>query len=264
MKTKRIQEIEDYIFTKGTLSLDELCSHFNVSKNTIRRDINVILKKGTLKKVYGGVTVADNGLVPFEDRDISHQSEKKAISQSAAQFIEENDIVFIDSGTTTRHIMDFIPPARKATIVTNNLDVINKAVQLENIRIIVIGNMYKRSTNSFIGIDNLATLDKYNIDKAFMATTGISISRGMTNTDFFEFSIKKKIVEKAHFIYILADHSKFDKYTLLTYAPFERADVLITDQELDNKYKIYCREHQIQVYLPSEKGMSGKSKQSVD
>ncbi|MDD9150235.1 MULTISPECIES: DeoR/GlpR family DNA-binding transcription regulator [unclassified Sporolactobacillus] len=248
MKTKRLQEIEDYVVRHETVTLDELCKHFDVSKNTIRRDINTILKKGTIKKVYGGVTIADPGLIPFSDRDTSNQNEKIAISRCAAQFIEENDIVFIDSGTTTRHIVEFIPSTRNATIVTNNLDVINSASQLPNLRIIVVGNVYKRDTNSFIGLDGWDVLEKFNIDKAFMATTGLSISRGLTNTDILEYSIKKEIVKKSHVLYVLADHSKFDKYTLLTYAELDRVDALITGAPLKNEYAIYCKEHDINVY----------------
>ncbi|WP_332237724.1 DeoR/GlpR family DNA-binding transcription regulator [Sporolactobacillus sp. KGMB 08714] len=252
MKTKRLQDIENYIISHEIVSLDELCKKFNVSKNTIRRDINTILGTGTIKKVYGGVTVADPVLIPFSKRDTSNQAEKIAISKCAAQFIKEDDIVFIDSGTTTRYIVDFIPATLSATIVTNNLDVINSAASLPNIRIVIVGNVYKRETNSFISLDNQNTFDKFNIDKAFMATTGLSLTHGLTNSDFLEFPIKKEIVAKSNKLFVLVDHSKFDHYTLLTYLNLDRIDVLITDEKLKNEYEIYCKEHEIKVYQTSE------------
>ncbi|MCI1856931.1 MAG: DeoR/GlpR family DNA-binding transcription regulator [Sporolactobacillus sp.] len=255
MKTKRLQDIENYVISHEIASLDELCQKFHVSKNTIRRDINTILKRGTIKKVYGGVTVADPGLIPFSERDTSNQIEKIAISKCAAQFIEENDIVFIDSGTTTRHIVDFIPATISATLVTNNLDIINSAAPLNNLRVIIVGDVYKRETNSFISLDNQNIFDKFNIDKAFMATTGLSLSHGVTNSDFLEFPIKKEIVSKANKLFVLADHSKFDHYTLLTYLNFDRVDALITDKPLKNEYATYCKEHKIKVYQTAEENV---------
>ncbi|WP_144488038.1 DeoR family transcriptional regulator, partial [Bacillus pumilus] len=73
-KLMRIQEMEEYILKHGATSPDELCEVFNVSKNTVRRDINKLAEKGVIKKVYGGVTSAEKSvLVPFENRTIQHQ-----------------------------------------------------------------------------------------------------------------------------------------------------------------------------------------------
>lgn len=79
MKLKRIQQVENYIQQQGSISLDELCSVFNVSKNTIRRDVNELEKRGTLRKVYGGVVAVENTLVPYENRTIQYQEEKEKL-----------------------------------------------------------------------------------------------------------------------------------------------------------------------------------------
>ncbi|MEE5730441.1 myo-inositol utilization transcriptional regulator IolR, partial [Streptococcus pneumoniae] len=112
MKLMRIQEMEEYILSHGTVSLDELCQVFNVSKNTVRRDINKLTEKGAIEKVYGGVTsIEKTALVPFENRTIQHQDEKTKIAHYASRFIEDHDLVFIDSGTTTKSILDTLDPA---------------------------------------------------------------------------------------------------------------------------------------------------------
>ena len=78
MKLMRIQEMEEYILSHGTVSLDELCQVFNVSKNTVRRDINKLTEKGAIEKVYGGVTsIEKTALVPFENRTIQHRMKKQ-------------------------------------------------------------------------------------------------------------------------------------------------------------------------------------------
>ena len=104
MRTKRIDEIELYIREKKSVSLDTLCEVFNVSKNTIRRDIATLEQSGKIKKVYGGVTIADfpasKMLLPFSIRHQSLMQEKRLISQLAASHVCDHDTIFIDSGTT--------------------------------------------------------------------------------------------------------------------------------------------------------------------
>ncbi|MGG4396560.1 DeoR/GlpR family DNA-binding transcription regulator [Paenibacillus thiaminolyticus] len=253
MREKRLQDIEEYIHSVGTVSLDELCEHFNVSKNTIRRDISNILDKGTIHKVYGGVTSVSSHLIPFENRDITNSLAKTAIAKCAAQFVEANELIFIDSGTTTRSMVEYLPRVPKLTILTNSLDIINAAANLEHITLLTIGNCYKRDTKSFVGSDSLHILDKYNINKAFMAATGVSIESGLTNSDILEYEIKKKIVDKAQQVYLLADASKFGRSTLLTYAPLDQVDTLITSEPLPQQYQEYCDEYGIAVF-PTELG----------
>ncbi|WP_406589469.1 DeoR/GlpR family DNA-binding transcription regulator [Bacillus atrophaeus] len=250
MKLMRIQEMEEYILTNGTVSLDELCQVFNVSKNTVRRDINKLTEKGAIQKVYGGVTsIEKSALVPFENRTIQNQDEKTKIGHYASRFIEDQDLIFIDSGTTTKSIMDTLDQGRNVTILTNSLDVINAASSLNNVNLLIIGSSYKRKTRSFVGIDDPGTLDKYNINKAFMSSTGITLTHGLTNSDLMEYEIKKRISEKAKEVYLLADHSKFGKSTLLTYAPFKRVDCIVTSKPLDEEYNKFCKEHQIDIHL---------------
>ncbi|WP_411343559.1 DeoR/GlpR family DNA-binding transcription regulator [Paenibacillus sp. WLX1005] len=250
MKARRLQDIEEYIRTQKSVTLDELCVRFDVSKNTIRRDINQIVQKGSIEKVYGGVTSASE-LVPFENRNIRNQSKKNEIGRLAAACIEAHDLIYIDSGTTTRNIIDHLDPALPLTILTNSLDVINGVADMQHVTLLVIGNTYKPKTRSFVGMDNPLSLQKYNVNKAFMAATGVSMTHGLTNSDLLEYEIKKVIAEKAQKLILLADNSKFGKSTLLTYAPLKDVDILISSEPLDDDYRSFCEQHHIQLQSPS-------------
>ncbi|WP_086315337.1 DeoR family transcriptional regulator, myo-inositol catabolism operon repressor [Enterococcus sp. 7F3_DIV0205] len=247
MKLQRIQQIENYIQQQGSISLDELCRVFNVSKNTIRRDINELEKRGTLKKVYGGVVYVENNLVSFENRNIHNQKEKEQIGQRAAALIEEDDLIYIDSGTTTSQILKHIDSELPFTLLTNNLDIINLAAAMKNVQLILIGNSYKRKTRSFVGIEDEAVVTRYNINKAFMAATGVSITSGLTNSDLMEYRIKKMIVQRTKDIYLLADSSKFDHSTLLTYSPLESIKGIVTTRDIPEKYVEFCTTHTIEL-----------------
>lgn len=249
MKVKRIQQMEAYIHSKGTVSIDELCEYFGVSKNTIRRDIDKIIQNGTIKKVYGGVVSLDiNQLQPFENRSTTHDKQKESIGKLAASFVEDGDLIFIDSGTTTRHIAEYLDPDISLTIVTNNLDVINSVAEYTNYRIIIIGNTFKPKTRSFVNVEDQAFFERINITKSFMAASGISIDRGVTNSDMLEYEIKHQIVSKTLKNYLLIDQSKFDRAALQTYAPIDAFAGIVTDGTPSQDYLDYFNNHDISLY----------------
>ena len=167
MKTHRIKNVEEYILKNESVSLDKLCDVFKVSKNTIRRDIKELLEKGKIKKIYGGVTINQKKLVPFEERNIKNHAEKKAAAEIAAAYINDGDIIFIDSGTTTMWLIDFLKN-KSITILTNNLSAIVSALPYPNLNIISLGGTLKRKTNSFVGNSTSLVLKDYNISKAFI------------------------------------------------------------------------------------------------
>lgn len=250
MKLKRIQKIEEYVLDNNTVSLDKLANVFNVSKNTIRRDINELVEKGTIKKVYGGVSINSNPLVPFDERQIKNIYSKSLIAERASKFINDGDIIFVDSGTTTLKLADFLKDKHNITIITNNLNFINKCIKYNNLNIISTGGSLVRKTNSFVGIDSITLLKKYNINKAFMASTGISLTNGITNASPQESEIKKIVVAKSNLVYLLMDCSKFGISSLMTYCSLEDIDYLITDKIPKKEYVEFIKKSNVKLIIP--------------
>ena len=253
MKTHRIKNVEEYILKNESVSLDKLCDVFKVSKNTIRRDIKELLEKRKIKKIYGGVTINQKKLVPFEERNIKKHAEKKAAAGIAAEYINDGDIIFIDSGTTTMWLIDYLKNMNNITILTNNLSAIVSALPYPNLNIISLGGTLKRKTNSFVGNSTSLVLKDYNISKAFMAATGISIARGATNSSVEEYELKKLIVEKSDEIFLLVDSSKFDIISLMTYSPLENLDYIITNKTPPKKYTDFFRKNKINLLIAEDK-----------
>ncbi|MFB5661279.1 DeoR/GlpR family DNA-binding transcription regulator [Alteribacillus sp. HJP-4] len=251
MKVKRITQIEEYLKNKQEASLEELKEHFNVSLNTIRRDINELSKSSTIKKVYGGVIYNKNNQATkaYEDRNISHLAEKREIGQHSGQFIEQHDIVFLDSGTTTHFVLDQLNENIDFTLITNSLEVINKAVKFPNVNLIVIGETYKRSTKSFTGITDDQTISKFNINKAFMSATAFSLDNGASNSDLLENRIKKLVCKRAQDIFLLIDSSKFGKTSLYTYCNLEDIDTIITNNDVAQAYVNFIKETNTNIIL---------------
>lgn len=244
MRTKRIDLIETYIIKNKSVTLDTLCEEFAVSKNTIRRDIDTLLERGTIKKVYGGVTAVDSSpsvpqLIPYNERNTLLPDEKDSICRLCAQFIEDNDIIYIDTGTTCLNLIDYISE-KECTILTNSLQLFLKAVQYPKLTVISMPGVLKRETLSFAGTEVNEYLKTYNINKAFMACTGVTIKNGLTNASLEEYIVKKAVMENSQYRYLLADHTKFGRASLMTYWPLTQVDHIITDQELPAEYKETC------------------------
>lgn len=253
MRLKRIDLLEEYIYKHKTVSLDKLCEEFKISKNTIRRDVDVLVNKGVIKKVYGGVTINNsiNELLPFEERTIKNNNAKVDIAKKAADFIEDGDSVFIDSGTTTLNIIDYLNEDINITLFTNSINVILKAIPYQNIDIVCLSGKFNRTTSSFTGLNSSEVLSSYNINKCFMACTGISLENGVTHTSPNEFKIKKVAISKSHKRFLLADSSKFDVVSLMTFCDVKDLDCVITNEHPSSNFIDYFNNYEVKLIVSS-------------
>ncbi len=248
MRIQRIEDIERYVLDNGSVKLDTLCDIFEISKNTLRRDINEIIKNGTIKKVYGGVaSTTQKKLTPYEERTDKNEIKKLEIALKAAELVEDNDIIYVDSGTTTCH-MGLGLKDKKVTVITNNLSFIEGALPYSNIEVVLLPGSLNRETKSFIGIDAERMLEKYNINKAFLATTGITLNNKVTNSSPEESKIKSIAVKNSEKNYVLMDDTKYNSMGLMTYTTLRDIDYIVTNT-LDSEFKEQFDELNIKVYL---------------
>jgi len=256
LKLQRIQRIEDYIRQHKSVSLDDLCQHFDVSKNTIRRDINGLEARNIIKKVYGGVILnAEEMPIPLQQRQVSMRDEKLTIAAKAAEFVRDGDIIILDAGSSTFHIVEHLKQKQHVTIITNSTLVLNAALPYENLHVIVTGGDLLRSTNSLVGQEAVDMLRKFNANTGFIAATSLSLDKGLTNSLTIETEIKKTMVEVSEQVILLVDHTKFDCVSLVKFADVEDVDVIITDQSPPQRYIDYCAEHAKEIIIAGGQGL---------
>ena len=238
MKTKRISEMEAYILSHGSATMEELRDAFDVSMNTVRRDVAELLKTGGIEKVYGGVRSATQTAV--QAAYPKPGGAKRAICFEAAKLVKDGDIVFIDSGTTTVQIIEAIKD-RNVTVITNNIQVMTKALDYENIRVIMLPGEVHRKTLSITGEDSAEYLSHMNTNIAFMAATGASMM-GVANSSPLEYSIKKAAVAHAERAVLLVAGSKFGTTSLLIYAGLDKFQTVVTDSRIPPAYRQRLKE----------------------
>ena len=252
MKSRRLMEMESYILSHGSATMEELRDNFGISMNTVRRDVAELIKSGRMQKVYGGVKAVNQvpALVPYSVRSGTTSSAKRAICMAAGRMVHDGDIIYIDSGTTTVHIIDAVKN-KNITVITNNIEVMVRALEHENIRLIVVPGEVHRKTHSITGEDSAAFLSHMNTNIAFMAATGASMT-SVTNSSPLEYSIKKSAVGHTQKAVLLITGEKFGVTSLLSYASLSQFNAVYTNSAIPQEYRDRLQEMQIDLHIVEE------------
>ena len=182
---KRYELILELLDKKRSVTVPEIKEVLGVSESTIRRDLNALDKAGRLTKVFGGAVSSDGtftGTEPSVAQKMElQQEEKRRIAQFAAGLIQPDDFVYLDAGTTTGYILDYLP-ARSATFVTNAVSHAKRLAAAGN-RVILIGGELKGTTEAVIGSQAILMIQSYHFTKGFFGTNGVSKRHGFTTPD---------------------------------------------------------------------------------
>ena len=239
LNSERHDVILKIVNEKGAVSVAELTEALGVSESTIRRDLLELSRSGSLKKVHGGATLTKKQFVSSEDTVSDKQDknidEKRLIAKYAAEQISDSDFVYIDAGTTTLCMIDYLPDNLKASFVTNGISHA-KRLSKRNFRVVILGGQLKSTTEAVIGFVAANNLQNYNFTKAFLGTNGITETQGFSTPDSEEAFVKAAAIDRSFASYVLADSSKFGKVSSVSFATVDRA-CIITDKKPDGNFE---------------------------
>lgn len=234
---ERKSKIVDMVNENKAITAAELMQEFNASEATIRRDLTELDKKGLISKVHGGaVTIQAQIMIDnkVSERAELNQEEKQAIAKYAAGLIQDHDLVFLDAGTTTGYVIDYIQ-AKYITIVTNAIIHAQKASAL-GYTVYLTGGRLKSSTEALVGSDCFDSLSRFHFSIGFFGSNGISHKTGFTTPDIEEAKIKEMAITRTSSPYILCDSTKFQVTAPVCFAPYENA-CIITTGNVPDSYK---------------------------
>lgn len=234
-KNKILQIIEE----KGAVSVTELTKMLGASESTVRRDLIELSKKGNINKVHGGATLSNRQFISLEADVRAKETEniqpKKKIAEYCAAQLLNDDFVYIDAGTTTLFMVDYIPEDCGASFVTNGIMHAKKMVD-KGLNVYVLGGKLKKTTQAVVGLMAAQSIHNFNFTKAFIGTNGISEKSGFTTPDTEEAFVKAAAIENAFVSYVMADFSKFGKISSVRFASIDTA-CIVTDKQPDEVYK---------------------------
>ena len=223
---------------KKAVTVQELTRILDASESTVRRDLVALHKSGRLYKVYGGATSIDNNYSSSEEdmktkREL-HTEGKIAIARRAASLVRKNDFVYLDAGTTTLHMIDFLQEPT-AVFVTNGMPHAAK-LAAKGFKTFILGGRLKSSTEAVIGTEAVNALKLYNFTKGFFGTNGISTQSGFSTPDADEGEVKGEALKRCKHAYVLADRSKFNRVAPITFGSISSATIITGPLE-DKKYR---------------------------
>ena len=239
---QRAEVILSELAAKRTASVAELCQATGASEATIRRDLNTLARKRRLHKVHGGAVLMEEESWDSEpDMAVKRQlftEEKDRIARCAAGLIRDEDVVYLDAGTTVLRMAEYLPSS-KALFVTNNIECASRLMDL-GVRVYVLGGAILPGTMSVLGAETMDSLRRYYFTKAFVGVTGVTIAQGCTTPNPESAAAKALAAERAQETFVLADSSKFGKVTAALVFPLEAAEI-ITDRLPDTRYLDYTQ-----------------------
>jgi DeoR family transcriptional regulator, fructose operon transcriptional repressor len=235
---ERHRIILDLLKEKEAIKIQEIAEQTNASESTIRRDLTQLEQEKYLKRVHGGAARLQGKLKELTVSEKTSKSlhEKSVIARYAASLVEEGDCIFLDAGTTTLGMIEFLPEI-DIVIVTNGLTHVD-ALLHKGFKTYIVGGSVKPTTKAMIGSGAIESLQKYRFDKAFLGTNGVHPQYGYTTPDPEEAQIKKTAIELSREAMVLADDTKFGEIAFSKIADLEKAIVITngTANDLDPAY----------------------------
>lgn len=227
---ERQQIILDMLKTNKIVKVQEICSQTHGSESSVRRDLQTLEEKGLLERVHGGAKI--NYTLQSEPdmfgKASQHPHAKELIGKKAAEHVKAQDVIFLDAGTTTLSMVDYLPQNQGITVVTNGI-LHASALAERHIKTILVGGFLKETTKAIVGVDALNQLSKLRFNKAFLGINGVDLEGGYTTPDPDEAAIKEYAMRKSQQNFVLADSSKFNKVSFVQVADLNAA-TLIVDQ----------------------------------
>jgi DeoR family transcriptional regulator of aga operon len=246
---ERRQHILSLIQKHGRVLVDELSSNLDLSKITIRKDLDYLESKDLLVRTHGGALPAHAGALsdpPIREKEDLHHEEKIRIAKAAAAMISEGQCIILDSGTTTIEIARALPSFHHLTVITNALNIAAELAS-SDFEIILIGGTLRKNSLSVVGPLAEDVLKEMHADIVFLGVDGFDVRVGLTTPNVLEARVNRAMVQAAEKVVAVCDSSKFNRKSLSLIVPASAIDCVITDSNLSPEDVKAIREVNIEV-----------------
>ncbi len=257
-KSDRLNKIMQILMNRNGSSLKILAQELDVSEMTIRRDLD-ILSTNNLITLIQGVAIYNqhnqnntgilNKEYDLNTEHVMHASEKQRIGAMAASLLEKDDVIIIDTGTTTEHLAHAIPDTLPLTVLCYNMNTLIEIGKKSKSKIICGGGYYHKNTQMFQSPEGIALISRTCANKAFISAAGINKKLDVTCVEQYEIETKKAAIASALTKILLVDSTKFDKICPAMFANISEFDTIVTDTGLSPEWVNYIHEMEIELIL---------------
>jgi DeoR family fructose operon transcriptional repressor len=256
---ERQELIERLLLDEGRVSVIELARRFEVTTETVRRDLDQLERIGALRRVHGGAVTRDRDSTAeptLAERSHVRSDAKAAIARRALEVVGDRfrGSIYLDAGTTTEAVAAqlaerLIVTGGQAEIVTHAMTLAHTLAGTADADLTVIGGRVRTATAAAVGADTVRAIERLRPDVAFLGTNGISASFGLSTPDPDEAAVKSAVVRAARRVVVVADSEKLGRELLVSFAPLGAIDVLVTDAAPDAELAAALSDAEVEVWL---------------
>jgi DeoR family deoxyribose operon repressor len=253
---QRLKRIIQTLKINTASTIQDLAEELSVSHMTVRRDLEVLTEQNIVRLIYGGVVLNTSVFEGTEEKKYSlvdagsrNPEAKMRIGRKAASMIEENDIIIIDSGSTTEYAAKYLPDDTMATILCYALNVLLEVAQKNSSKLLFAGGTFHPNTLMFESPEGIELINRIRARKAFISASGIDGKLGVTCANDYEGETKRAIIHSSQRKILLADSSKFGNIASDYFAELSEFDEIITDQTIPEEYVTILKDLGIQLHL---------------
>ncbi len=229
---QRHLQICQLVQSKGFVTIEQMARQFEVTPQTIRRDINTLSKAGLIQRFHGGAGVASSAEnVAYNDRKILCFREKQKIATMVARQIPDHASLFINIGTTTEAIAHALTGHKRLRVITNNLNVASIMSTNENYEVIVAGGLVRPRDCGIIGEATIDFIQQFRVDYGIIGISGIDLDGTLLDFDYREVRAARAIIDNSRKVFLAADHTKFGRNAMVRLGNIGEIDALFTDRQ---------------------------------
>jgi len=246
----RQSEILDIARAEGRVIVEDLARRFDVTLQTIRRDLTDLADSGLLDRVHGGAVLRTGvANIGYEERRRMNDGAKAAIARACAAAIPENSSLIINLGTTTEAVARELMAHRNITVITNNMNVANILVANPSCEVIVAGGALRRSDGGLVGELTTQFFEQFKVDIAVIGCSALDQDGDLLDFDLAEVRVSKAIIRQARRVFLVADHSKLGRSAPARLASLSEVSRFFTDRALPADLARRCAEWGLEVSL---------------
>ena len=245
----RQQEITEIARRDGRVTVDELVQHFDVTPQTIRKDLNELCERKILSRVHGGAVIGSGVTnLGYEQRRDLASREKTLIGRMCAEQIPHSTSLFINLGTTTEAVARALLHHRDLLVITNNLNVANILIDNPGCEVIIAGGALRRSYRGIIGEATVGFVNQFKVDYAVIGTSAIDPDGSLLDFDYREVRVAQAILENARRSYLVADKSKLERSAPVRIGHISQVSDFFTDEMVSSDLAQVCGQAGVQVH----------------
>jgi DeoR family glycerol-3-phosphate regulon repressor len=248
--TRRQHSIMEFIREHGSVQVDDLASHLGVTPQTIRRDLNQLYDLELIQRVHGGAVIKDTvENLGYRARKILMADEKSEIARLTASIIPDNSSLFVNIGTTTERVAEYLIDRAGLLVITNNVNVASILWPMRGMEVMVAGGTIRQSDGGIVGPSTEEFIDKFKLDFAIIGCSAIDETGEVCDYDLREVRVTQTIIRHARKVILVADSLKMTRRAPVKVGNLSDIDILVTDDSVSREFVDLCRQKGVDIRI---------------